>query len=231
MKTINTESKKTVWLWWLKIFLSVLVLACVLFLSSGKLNWVMAWVYLAIVLLVKAHNAFLISVELMAERSGIRQGTKKWDIFLARFVAVTGPMLTLIVSGLDMRYSWSSIESTVVSVVGILLVVLGGLLINWSMSVNMFFSATVRIQDDRNHQVVNQGPYRFVRHPGYVGAIVGSVATPLVFNSWFAFIPASLVAIGFIIRTGLEDKVLRSELSGYAAYAQNVNYRLLPYVW
>jgi protein-S-isoprenylcysteine O-methyltransferase Ste14 len=50
-------------------------------------------------------------------------------------------------------------------------------------------------------------------------------------GSWWAFIPAVFVAVLFILRTSLEDKMLHQELEGYREYASRVKYRLLPFVW
>lgn len=94
-----------------------------------------------------------------------------------------------------------------------------------------FFSAMVRIQAERGHAVISQGPYRFVRHPGYAGGIVYQIAVPLVLGSWWAFIPSLLAVACLILRTVLEDHTLHSELDGYQDYAQHVPYRLFPGIW
>ncbi|MBE3086692.1 MAG: isoprenylcysteine carboxylmethyltransferase family protein, partial [Bacteroidetes bacterium] len=84
---------------------------------------------------------------------------------------------------------------------------------------------------DRSHQVATSGPYKYVRHPGYVGFIVLNLATPLILGSIWALIPAAILSILFIIRTSLEDRTLRNELEGYKEYAQKVQYRLIPGIW
>jgi protein-S-isoprenylcysteine O-methyltransferase Ste14 len=99
------------------------------------------------------------------------------------------------------------------------------------MLVNRFFSATVRIQTDRGHSVVSSGPYRFMRHPGYLGAILFQLATPLFLGSWWGILPAVLSLPVHVTRTGLEDRTLRRELVGYRAYSQTVRFRLLPGIW
>jgi protein-S-isoprenylcysteine O-methyltransferase Ste14 len=121
--------------------------------------------------------------------------------------------------------------SLALQIAGAVFVILGGLLVNWAMATNQFFSTTVRIQSDRDHIVTTQGPYQYVRHPGYVGAIIGIIMTPLVLGSWAAFIPATLVVCGYIARTSLEDKVLQEELEGYVDYVKKVRYRLFPGIW
>jgi protein-S-isoprenylcysteine O-methyltransferase Ste14 len=101
----------------------------------------------------------------------------------------------------------------------------------WAMHVNRFFSSAVRIQQERGHQVVTAGPYRWVRHPGYAGAIPAIVASGIALCSWLA---AALGALGvplLLWRTIIEDRTLRAELPGYTEYAQQVRWRLFPGLW
>ena len=89
----------------------------------------------------------------------------------------------------------------------------------------------VRIQSERDHAVVTKGPYRFVRHPGYVGYNTALLATAVALGSTWAL---GLAAVGgslVVVRCALEDRALREELPGYEAYAQQVRYRLLPGLW
>ena len=104
-------------------------------------------------------------------------------------------------------------------------------LVTWSMASNRFFSSYVRIQKDRGHVVASGGPYRYVRHPGYVGMLGFGLATPLILGSVWALIPAGLTLVVVVVRTALEDRTLQRELEGYQAYAQRVRYRLVPGLW
>jgi len=101
----------------------------------------------------------------------------------------------------------------------------------WAMWTNRFFSSVVRIQTDRGHHVVQGGPYRLIRHPGYVGAILSVLSTAVVLGSLWSLIPAGLTTVLVSVRTALEDATLQRELPGYAEYASKVRYRLLPGVW
>jgi len=96
---------------------------------------------------------------------------------------------------------------------------------------NGYFEQFVRIQEERGHRVVSTGPYRFARHPGYLGAILGALATPLMLGSAWSFIPAGLICLLFVVRTGLEDRTLRRELPGYEEYTRHTRFRLVPLVW
>jgi protein-S-isoprenylcysteine O-methyltransferase Ste14 len=89
----------------------------------------------------------------------------------------------------------------------------------------------VRIQEERGHKVAQSGPYRFVRHPGYVGYILFTLATPICLASLWALIPAGLISALLILRTTLEDKTLLEELPGYKEYTLTVKHRLIPGIW
>ncbi len=207
------------------------MIGAVLFLSSGNLSWGMAWAYLGTVALVVVANALYMDRDLMVERAQLQQGTKTWDIHLSVFVAMLGPIIVLLIAGLDKRFAWSQGISLQLQIAALALLLLGGLLGTWSMAANKFFSATVRIQSDRNHKVVSNGPYRYIRHPGYTGGIISIVMLPIVLDSWVALIPAIVVACGYILRTALEDRTLQNELAGYREYTRKVRYRLFPGVW
>jgi protein-S-isoprenylcysteine O-methyltransferase Ste14 len=99
----------------------------------------------------------------------------------------------------------------------------------WAMAANPFFEGTVRLQPGQ--KVVDSGPYRFVRHPGYVGLILLSLAMPLLLLSVWAFVPAVIAGAWVVVRTALEDAMLRRELPGYAQYATRVGHRLVPGLW
>ena len=104
-------------------------------------------------------------------------------------------------------------------------------LIAWTLAVNRHAETTVRIQTDRGHAVVTTGPYRFVRHPMYAGAIVMYVTTPLIWGSGVALaISAAIIAL-LIWRTGMEDRTLQRELPGYSEYAARTRFRLAPGIW
>jgi protein-S-isoprenylcysteine O-methyltransferase Ste14 len=208
-------------------FLFILV---VLLITSGRLNWVWLWAYIGVGVCLLAFNSRVVPREVAAERGQPGEGVKPWDRTLAGLGALA-TLGVLILSGLDERFGWSPPLGTAVHLFGLVLLVLGQLLFTWSMLSNPFFSTLVRIQLERGHTVATRGPYRYVRHPGYVGYITFTLATPLIFGSLWALVPAAITGILMVIRTALEDKTLRDELEGYKEYAQQVRYRLLPGIW
>jgi protein-S-isoprenylcysteine O-methyltransferase Ste14 len=107
----------------------------------------------------------------------------------------------------------------------------GMLLLGWAMGQNPHFETTVRIQTDQRHRVIDSGPYRIVRHPGYVAGILVIIGMALVLDSAWALLPAFLAAADLIIRTAAEDRFLHDNLDGYRAFAKRTPCRLLPGIW
>jgi len=222
--------------WIVQAALGLVGYGATLFLSAGRLGWVWGWVFLGLLAAVLISHVLIlvpINPELLAERSrGIRQeGAKGWDKWVATFAAGMGTMVSWIVAGLDARFEWSASVPLALHIGGLIGSVLGWALFMWAMGANAFFSEAVRIQEERGHTVVTDGPYRYVRHPGYVGYITSWLATSLALGSLWALIPVGLVMCLLVIRTALEDKTLQEELDGYQDYARQVRYRLLPGVW
>jgi protein-S-isoprenylcysteine O-methyltransferase Ste14 len=148
-----------------------------------------------------------------------KENVKGWDKVIGLLFGLFGPGM-LLVAGFDERWGWSPRLAVAVQVAAFVFVALGDVLFAWAMASNKFFSSVVRIQQDRGHTVQTGGPYRFVRHPGYVGTIVPALATPLALGSLWALIPAGLLTAVTVVRTAMEDKTLRDELAGYEEYAQ-----------
>jgi protein-S-isoprenylcysteine O-methyltransferase Ste14 len=203
-----------------------------LFLAAGTLNWPGAWIYLVLFLLVLIASSLFTDAELLRDERGVGQaGRKGWDLGLVSVYGIVTTIAVPILAGFDWRYGWSEAIPFWLNLLAIILYTLGWAFNLWAMAGNRYFSKVFRIQHERGHQVVDRGPYRHVRHPGYVGGIIHNLGTPLLLGSWWALIPASLAALLLVIRTGLEDRTLQSELEGYTEYSQRTRYRLVPGVW
>ena len=215
-----------------QVLVSILLIGALLFLSAGRLDWLWGWLFLAAFFLLMLASAFVMSKSpgLINERGRQAENIKGWDKVLMgiySFVLFTVP----VVAGLDaVQCGWSAMPLAL-HVVGVALAIPAMIMLLWAMSANAYLSAMVRIQDDRGQQVITTGPYRYVRHPMYVGAIFFGLCIPLFLGSWWAFVPCGLIVVIFIVRTALEDRTLQEELPGYAEYAQRVRYRLVPGVW
>jgi len=208
--------------------------AALLFVAAGTAAWPAAWAYLAIITAVMAVYAAIVvrlHPDLIEERLHPPPDAKQWDKPLAAMVAVVGPIVLLLLCGLDHRFGWSDPTPRWAQAAGHFAVAAGGALSNWAVAANRFFSGLVRIQHDRGHQVVDAGPYRFIRHPGYAGSMIYMIGMTFALSSRVALAAAAVLCAVMVLRTALEDRTLREELDGYADYARRVRFRLFPGVW
>ena len=216
-----------------KHFVGTFLFFTIIFISAGRINYWQGLIYMVIGLImsVLSYTVFRIDSELLNERAQAGKGAKQWDkIILGLSFLTTISMYTI--AGLDSgRYYWSPEFPLTLTVLGILLTIAGQLIFLIAQKQNKFFSSTVRIQTDRGHVVCDTGLYKIVRHPAYLGMIVQSFGFPLLFGSLWSIIPICLSIILILIRTYLEDKMLKNELKGYREYTFKTRYRIVPYVW
>jgi protein-S-isoprenylcysteine O-methyltransferase Ste14 len=213
--------------------LGLTMMGIALFWSAGRLDWWPGWAVLAVMAAWIAATATVIlrfNPSLLAERLGPRKGAKFWDTAIMGVVGLI-QLARYIVAGLDQRYNWSGEFPFLAQILALLGCALGYALFVWATAANAFFSQIVRIQAERGHRVVSDGPYRYVRHPGYIGAILFEIAAPVLLASQWALLISAVSAILLILRTALEDRMLHAELPGYADYAKQVCYRLIPGIW
>ncbi|HJW91193.1 MAG TPA: isoprenylcysteine carboxylmethyltransferase family protein [Anaerolineales bacterium] len=167
---------------------------------------------------------------MLIERSQMKAGVKTWDIGLAVLMAYS-PVFMALAAGLERRLGALDPALDAALLIGLVVSLLGSVLTLWAMTANPFFSGVVRNQQERGHRVASTGPCRYVRHPGYVGMLAFTLATPLILGSAWAWGFAALAVVVTILRTSLEDRTLQRELAGYADYARRVRYRLAPGLW
>jgi len=212
---------------------TLVVQAALLFGGAGTLRWPWAWLYLGISLAVVLVNGTLLlrtSPDMVAER-GRPKEMQRWDVVVSSVSGIAMYIVLPLVAGLDQRFGWPPTLSAFWHVAGAVVLTLGYGLFAWAMNANAYFSTVVRIQSERGHAVCRSGPYRFVRHPGYVGMILQGLGMPLLLGSLWALLPALAIVIPTVVRTSLEDRMLQAELPGYREYAQEVCYRLAPRIW
>lgn len=213
------------------ILLGTVIFLAVLFVAAGSMLWVNAWVLTGIILAGFVVGVVSVDPSLLQERVGIKSGVKREDIFFSVMMGRLGPLSTYIIAGLDFRFGWSASFPLALVVAGFVSYIIGFAILLWATKENKFFSSVVRIQKERGHYVITNGPYRLVRHPGYLGSIIYMLGLPFALASYWAIIPAIATNIIAVIRTFLEDRILRRELEGYTTYVDQVKYRLLPGVW
>lgn len=169
--------------------------------------------------------------DLMSERAKPGEGVKKWDrLLLGLSLLIT--IALYITAGLDSgRFHWSPDFHWSLYLTGLIFTITGQLLFLIAQKQNRFFSSTVRIQNDREHEVCETGLYKSIRHPAYLGSIIQSLGFPLIFGSLWVIIPAVLLIIIHVIRIYSEDETLKKELRGYSEYSKKTQYRIIPFVW
>jgi protein-S-isoprenylcysteine O-methyltransferase Ste14 len=220
--------------WAIKGVLYKAYVAVVLMLSAGRWDWIAGWIYVGIFLAFDAASAIVViprSPELLLERVRRNPDMKSWDKVIMPLAAGLLPLFGWILAGLGERWAWGPPVRPGLAAAGLILTILGYALVVWAMAANAFFSAVVRIQTDRGQVVASGGPYRFIRHPGYLGAIAFSFGIPFLLSSWWALIPGILSVMLYVLRTALEDRTLVEELPGYQAYSEDVKFRLIPGIW
>jgi len=209
------------------------VMAAALFIPAASLDWPQAWAALAVMLAWVVATALIIlriHPALLAERLGPRKGTKKWDVIILSVLGLL-QLARYILAGLDRRYGWTSEFPPAIQVGALVVCAAGYALVSWATAANAYFSQVVRLQTERGQAVISDGPYRWVRHPGYAGAILFELAVPFLLSCWPAFFVSLAVFFLLVLRTSLEDRTLQTELAGYVVYTERVRSRLLPGVW
>ena len=207
-----------------------LILAAVaLFAAAGTLAILGFWLYLAILAAIIVASLLALDPGLLRER--MRPGGQRPPLALRLFTIVM--FLHWIVAGLDRgRFHWSDGVPSWIQALGLIALAAGYVLCFWAMAVNRFFSSVVRIQSDRGQHVVASGPYAYVRHPGYLAGIVIILASGLALGSWLAALLVIVSSLPFLLYRAIsEDRVLQTELPGYADYARRVRWRLVPGIW
>ncbi len=208
------------------------IVAAILFASAGRADLPFFWLYVLVMgtitmvaaLAVQQRNPDLIREQMQPGQGN--QDKMTVPLFVVSF------LIHWIIAGLDVgRYHWLSSVPVGLQIVGLIGFGVGFSLVAWSTIINQFYSSVVRLQTDRGQQVITSGPYRFVRHPGYVGWLLFFVFSGIALGSWVSMLPALVPAFAVIRRTMIEDRMLQGSLDGYSDYASRVRYRLIPGLW
>lgn len=204
---------------------------------AQRWDWQEGWLYA-----ISSFLCFLVSrilavrqhPDILQERNNWmkHKNVKPYDKILAPLMAL-GFLLVPIVAGIDHR--WYSTRynffSFLIKVAAFAAILAGQAIISYALIENRFFSSVMRIQSDRGHTVVTTGPYAVVRHPGYSGLVLVLLGAPAWLDSPLAYGASFFLLFVTLLRTNLEDTVLKEELPGYRDYARQVPYRLIPGLW
>jgi len=208
-------------------------LLLLVFLPAGDIGWVPGWIFVAVLVIGFAASGLAlakVNPVIFRARSRFQPGTERWDLLLVA-VILTAMIATIPVASFDAgRAHWSTVPLWLVAIGYAAL--LGGIAVTaWAQAVNPFFEPGVRIQSERHQRVIDTGPYRFVRHPGYSAAVAMFLGISLALASWWGLVPATIASVLLAIRTAWEDRLLHDKLPGYSDYAGRVRARLVPGIW
>jgi protein-S-isoprenylcysteine O-methyltransferase Ste14 len=204
-----------------------------IFAAAGTFHWPRLWFFLGFYLVTLSGLMLWLKKRdpgLLKERMTVRKDVKGWDRAILRVYTVILALVFLIVAFDAVRFRWSRVP-VVLSWLAFGGILAAWAIIFWAFRENTFLSEFVRIQADRGHTVCTTGPYRFVRHPMYLAIILSVLCVPLFLGSFYALIPAGMIAGLFVLRTSLEDQTLRKELPGYSEYASKTRWKLVPKMW
>jgi protein-S-isoprenylcysteine O-methyltransferase Ste14 len=229
----SADTSRSIVRWAVRETMGVVMMGAILFGFAGRWDWGWGWAMVIVM------SAWVIATgwvviprhpHLLAERSGPRKGAKTWDTALMGVVGVL-TLAVYVIAALDVRNGWSGSMPAALQFTALGLTAAGYAVTVWATASNAFFSMIVRIQTERGHAVATGGPYRFIRHPSYIGQIIVFLAAPIVLGSWWAGLAGIAGALLILLRTALEDRTLQLELEGYKEYAARVKYRLVPGIW
>lgn len=214
----------------IQVFSVLTLQGAVLFIAAGTLSWKWAWAVMLLSVFLLMINWILLPAELIEERGRKKENVKKWDKMLTSIISFH-VILMFVFSGLDHRFDWTGKVPIIINIAGLVFIFLGSMVFTWSMLSNKFFSTMVRLQTDRQHTVVTEGPYKYIRHPGYLGYMTFTFATPVALGTFWGLIFSGITCVLLIVRTALEDATLKKELTGYAEYTEKIKYKLIPFLW
>jgi protein-S-isoprenylcysteine O-methyltransferase Ste14 len=213
--------------------LGLILFALFWFGIAGRLTWWQGWAFLLTFITyvcVLAWRLSKVSPGLLRERNQPAEKAEPWDRVLIGIYTVI-LLILLVVTALDGgRYLWSFVPLGI-QLIGWFLLAAACLMIWHVMMTNAYLSSWARLQEERKQVVVQEGAYRYIRHPMYLGIMAAFLGIPLALGSWWGMIPGVVIVGLFVYRTYREDLMLIHGLSGYAEYAESVRYRLLPGIW
>jgi len=218
------------------VLFNVAIFGGLLFLPAGTLDWWRAWVFVGVAFVATVASivgVLRVNRDLLEERfkPPIQKGQPLADkivvvLFITAFVGLIGFI------PLDVfRFHLTAKPGTLVSSLGLALLVAGWWIMTLALRENAFAAPVVMHQEERQQTVVDSGVYGVVRHPMYAGAVPLLVGMGLWLESYAAAILASVPIGTLVLRILVEERFLRRELKGYDAYTERVRYRLIPFLW
>lgn len=194
-------------------------LSVLLFLAAGTTRFNSLRAYLATFCLVLLVTMFAVDPQLARERAHPGPDSSTSNL---RFVSGLLFLLTLMSASFLVAHTHALIVPTGMRWIALAIFGSASSLQAYAMIANPFFSPVVRIQSERDHKLIDFGPYRFLRHPGYFAMCISVPASAVAIGSWLALIPAGAFIVAICERASGEEQFLRANLPGYVEYAKNV---------
>ncbi len=212
-----------------KIIFGFLIIAALIFLPAGTLNFEGGWVFIGLLFVpitVLGVVLFIKNPELLKKRldSKEKEKAQKGVVAFAALIFIGG----FVLAGLDFRFSWSKVPY-IVKIIASILFIFSYLLYAEVMRENTYLSRTIKVEE--NQSVIDTGLYAVIRHPMYSASILMFLMIPLILGSWYSLICFVLYPIIIAFRINNEEKVLTEQLSGYIEYKQKVKYKIIPFIW
>lgn len=211
------------------------LMAAIIFGAAGTIYYAGGWLYLGEMIVISIiFGLYGARVDPGLLRERLRPPIQKDQPLADKLILI--PLLLLLLGSMGFmaadaeRWHWSTVPFSV-QWAGCVLLLGAFMFMYWVMRMNSFAAPVVKIQKERGQTVITTGPYSIVRHPLYLGALFYVAATSLILGSWWGLATVSLLASGFAIRIGVEEKALREGLQGYTDYTRRVRWRLIPFIW
>jgi len=210
----------------------LLVLGVIVFVSAGTLAYWQGWAFTVVFTVSTNVIGIYLALKdpaLLERRIRAGPGAETRPVQKALIAFVFAGMLGLvIISVLDHRFGWSDVPAWI-SVLGDVLVALGLMIDLRVFRENSYGAATIQTMEGQ--KVISTGPYALVRHPMYVGALIMVFGVTPALGSYWGLLFMLLNVPILVLRIVDEEKMLASDLDGYADYMRAVRYRLVPGLW
>lgn len=194
-------------------------LSAILFVAAGTMRLTSLRAYLVAFFLVLLVTMLSVDPQLACERAHPGPDSSRSNL---RFASGLLFLLTLISASFLVGRTHTLIVPAATRWIAFAIFISSSSLQTWAMTANPFFSPAVRIQHERNHKLIDSGPYRFVRHPGYLAMCISVPASAIAIGSWLALIPAGAFIALICERAKFEEQFLKANLPGYAQYARTL---------
>ena len=212
-----------------KFIFGFIIIALLLFIPAGTLNYWNAWLFIGILFVPMFMVGIILLIknpDLLRKRLNSRENESEQKVLLVLggFMFIGG----FVFSGLNYRFQWMTLPKWMI-VIATIIFLLAYLLYAEVLRENMYLSRIIEVQE--NQKVIDIGLYGIVRHPMYVSTILLFLSIPLVLGSLVSFLIFLAYPVIIVKRIRNGEQVLERGLEGYSEYKNKVKYKLIPFIW